>query len=78
MSFVHRKKRGLKLPPMKDATRLSTESPLEDEHFGTPSISGKPKPKQLQPIKQDTFDWQKHEKKNKRLLKENRIIANMV
>ncbi|TRY73631.1 hypothetical protein TCAL_12959 [Tigriopus californicus] len=70
----YRKRRGLRLPPMIDSPTVNSE--IEDVNY---DIKGKAKPKQLQPMDyMDRFDWQRHLKKNKKLMKENRIINNMI
>lgn len=70
----YRKRRGLRLPPMLDSPTVNSE--IEDVNY---DIKGKTKPKQLQPMDyMDRFDWQRHLKKNKKLMKENRIINNMI
>ena len=69
----YRRKRGLssqRLPPMKDSP---VPSGTIKDHLDY-SINGKPKHKQLQPMKGlDKFDWQKHLKKNRKMLKENQM-----
>lgn len=69
----YRRKRGLssqRLPPMKDSP---VPSGTIKDHLDY-SINGKPKHKQLQPMKGlDKFDWQKHLKKNRKMLRENQL-----
>ena len=82
---LSRRKRGLKLPPTKNggstppsgASSSGGGSSLGDTY--SLSINGKPKPKQLRPISyEDKFDWQRHSRKNERMLRKNLYLNNMI
>ena len=74
----YRVKRGLKLPPMQSTPELSDF----DEKHKELDIDKMVKPKQLRPLHsgstEDEFNWKKHSRRNRRLLRENKIISNMV
>lgn len=58
---------------------IITPSPAPLSALSIHTIHGKRKPGQLQPITgSDRFDWQKHVRKNKKMVRESRIAANLV